>query len=764
MKTTEWVLLDTETSGLAQPIYCVEIAAQRMKGLNPDGPPFRALLNHDVEIEPTALSLHGYSRSFLRANGRDPATVHREFNGYAGARPVVAFNLSFDWARVLAPELKRLGIDPQYAPGFCALTLTRRCVDETASHRLDALRSHFFPGSPPASHHALDDVEVTQRLILEILWPRLERAGIQSFSAVVDFSRRTPVRDCLDKIHNPEPEASSVPTQSAQDLESELVTLMAGMLADDRIVDAEVWTLKHWLDSHADHQSDLATRSRIMIATAFEDGQLSAWELDEIKRQLQKLIGSESAASTTNLPAPAEERDSGGEKKRRLSLTKRQLEEECGMQMLNLLSRITADGVLSDDEIKELADWLLQHQGHDLPAIAYLIDVVHGILADGRISDSERVDLFFAIEKVLPPTERRTAREARVHADATSTESLPKIGRDDLKKMTTTDKLPKGPSDAGWRADPMTEAQRAFIKSMNGSIRNGATKGEASDMIESLLGNKPITSRQQMVMRFWGRNRQQGEGPREISEWMDEFYREDADRKLAWELFKNESEDNGLQGDPNRVPLGIGPSYLARIKAGGDAAIPKFVPPLPMPAPRASERPAVQKKSGPRYGLIVVVGALASVVVLAFAFRREPTRPAAPATNVPTTQSNIGTKADNSSTEGNIKPNTGKAGGKSATVGSPSAPTEASGSVPAADGASPGRSEDRPMQIGGPSETSPANAARNFKAIAKGMKPDQVLALVGQPNIKTSSTWMYSGQGTVRFADGMVSSVNLAER
>ena len=32
MKNTNWILLDTETNGLAAPIFVVELAAQRMRG------------------------------------------------------------------------------------------------------------------------------------------------------------------------------------------------------------------------------------------------------------------------------------------------------------------------------------------------------------------------------------------------------------------------------------------------------------------------------------------------------------------------------------------------------------------------------------------------------------------------------------------------------------------------------------------------------------------------------------------------------------
>jgi len=41
MNNTAWVLIDTETTGFHKPIYVVEIGAQRMRGWEPDGPPFR---------------------------------------------------------------------------------------------------------------------------------------------------------------------------------------------------------------------------------------------------------------------------------------------------------------------------------------------------------------------------------------------------------------------------------------------------------------------------------------------------------------------------------------------------------------------------------------------------------------------------------------------------------------------------------------------------------------------------------------------------
>jgi len=51
MDRTPWILLDTQTTGIKAPIYVVELAAQRMRGWEPDDAPFQRMLNHDVDIQ-----------------------------------------------------------------------------------------------------------------------------------------------------------------------------------------------------------------------------------------------------------------------------------------------------------------------------------------------------------------------------------------------------------------------------------------------------------------------------------------------------------------------------------------------------------------------------------------------------------------------------------------------------------------------------------------------------------------------------------------
>lgn len=199
---TEWIIIDTETDGLRAPIHVVEISAQRMCGWEPVGPGFRALLNHDVPIPWQAEAVHGYNRAFLREHGGDPRAVHREFAGYIGACPLVAHNLSYDWDRCLVPEWARLGLPGAGRRGFCSVALSRRVLrrGDVPGHGLQKLRAHFGLAPEARGHQAWGDVLVIVELCRDVLGPRLERAGVESFAAVAAFAGVTPLARCWERV------------------------------------------------------------------------------------------------------------------------------------------------------------------------------------------------------------------------------------------------------------------------------------------------------------------------------------------------------------------------------------------------------------------------------------------------------------------------------------------------------------------------------------------------------------------------------------
>lgn len=197
----EWVVVDTETDGLYQPIHTVEIAAQRMRGWKPTGEPFRVLLNHEVSIHPAAEAVHGYSREYLRQYGIDPWDAHHAFHHYVGSAPLVAHNLSFDWDRVLLPEMQRMNHPITGQRGFCSLCLARRTLQEMHSHRLDVLK-YTFDIQTGTSHRAGNDVQTLVQLLTHHIRPRLEWAGISGFEAIRLFSLKTPIRLCHSLLYH----------------------------------------------------------------------------------------------------------------------------------------------------------------------------------------------------------------------------------------------------------------------------------------------------------------------------------------------------------------------------------------------------------------------------------------------------------------------------------------------------------------------------------------------------------------------------------
>lgn len=192
MQNIEWIILDTETTGFASPIFVVELAAQRMRGWQPDGPPFRRLLNHGTSIPPEASRVHGYTREILERDGESPLEVYRDFSAYVGKRPVVAYNLAYDWNDVLLPEWERLGLSPCGSRGMCMMQLAQRLLDPVSAGncKLQTLRQ-YYNLSARGAHTALGDVETAIDLGQEVLRPLAEARGLNEWDALVRFSEAT---------------------------------------------------------------------------------------------------------------------------------------------------------------------------------------------------------------------------------------------------------------------------------------------------------------------------------------------------------------------------------------------------------------------------------------------------------------------------------------------------------------------------------------------------------------------------------------------
>lgn len=190
MKNKNWIIIDTETTGLSSPIFVVEIAAQRMRGWEPSGKPFRCLINQNEDIPAEASRVHGYTREILERDGELPSAAYQAFAEYTENLPIVAYNLKYDWDTVLLPEWKRLGITPIGVEGFCALRLAQRLLDPVPAGncKLQTLRQ-FYRLPERGAHTALGDVDTVADLMQHVLRPLAEEKALISWDEVSAFAK-----------------------------------------------------------------------------------------------------------------------------------------------------------------------------------------------------------------------------------------------------------------------------------------------------------------------------------------------------------------------------------------------------------------------------------------------------------------------------------------------------------------------------------------------------------------------------------------------
>jgi DNA polymerase III epsilon subunit-like protein len=185
-----WVLIDTETNGISDPIFVVDIAAQRMSGWTPTGAPYQALINQNVDIPPEASRINGYTREILERDGISASAAYQGLRAYAGDLPFVAYNIDFDWDRVLLPEWDRLGIQQIGHKGFCILRLAQRLLDPVPAGncKLQTLRQ-FYRLPERGAHSALGDVLTVVDLIEKVLRPISDGRGLDSWIRIQSFTK-----------------------------------------------------------------------------------------------------------------------------------------------------------------------------------------------------------------------------------------------------------------------------------------------------------------------------------------------------------------------------------------------------------------------------------------------------------------------------------------------------------------------------------------------------------------------------------------------
>ena len=300
-------------------------------------------------------------------------------------------------------------------------------------------------------------------------------------------------------------------------------------------------------------------------------------------------------------------------KRARFILTPKQCETPIGQELVCLLIEIERDGFVTEQGVRRLNEWLESKSDSKILAILYLLDLSRHVLSCGKLTNDAAFEMQLAIERVLPKPIRRPILLKRYEAQKTLPAGeqiiaeIRKLGGNPPPGLTRLESFQLESN----LSSPATENQIAYIRRLGGNPHPTINLQEASDLIQELLhsvkatekqldfirslgGNPPWglsragaeeliprllaeehekqarekspTSRQMMVLRFWNRTDLLNASQWEVEKWLTQFYNEDPRRKEAWEVFKKENGDDGSQHDPSWVPIGVGESYLVKLR------------------------------------------------------------------------------------------------------------------------------------------------------------------------------------------------------
>jgi len=161
---TEFIVFDTETTGMPPSARLVEIGAIKIRGRSITER-YEQLLFPEAPIPASVVGIHGISDRDV-ADAPTCQEALPEFLAWAGKLPLFGHNAAFD-ATMLAVECIRSNIPPPTNPVFCTLAASRKLLKGRRSHSLERLvRDLKLPEGPfhPATADAIHTFELIQYL------------------------------------------------------------------------------------------------------------------------------------------------------------------------------------------------------------------------------------------------------------------------------------------------------------------------------------------------------------------------------------------------------------------------------------------------------------------------------------------------------------------------------------------------------------------------------------------------------------------------
>ena len=188
MLIDEWqnnniVVFDVESTGVdPTQDQIIQIAAMRIDCHGNETERFVRFLKNDKSVARSE-HVHGFSDSFLKANGEDRKQVFKEFLAFSKDRVIVGHNVSFD-INILESELRKTGLqDPDFKTFYDTLDIYRRFYPNLNNHKLDNL-SELFETNHRPTHDAMDDILATSELLVHALKEKIIPTSFQRMNKV----------------------------------------------------------------------------------------------------------------------------------------------------------------------------------------------------------------------------------------------------------------------------------------------------------------------------------------------------------------------------------------------------------------------------------------------------------------------------------------------------------------------------------------------------------------------------------------------------
>lgn len=178
----------------------------------------------------------------------------------------------------------------------------------------------------------------------------------------------------------------------------------------------------------------------------------------------------------------------------RVALTKAQATEGLGRELIEMSRAWLADGKFDAQELEQLRAWLQKVPADSVPAMRFLKEEVQRYVADGEIHDWELDRLHAALMRVIPPKEREEAKNARSEAARVLWEKRAPE-RESARRAAAERSQELRERYAGiWTKESATDAQLEFIRELGGTLPKSASKLEASETIDRLLGREVVSA------------------------------------------------------------------------------------------------------------------------------------------------------------------------------------------------------------------------------------------------------------------------------